>query len=175
MGYHGGYYWFVPSMSCETVVPARNAHLMRNVSGRQWAFNLTVLVSSAFGLGLGGSPDYNTFLVLTALVGLGVGGNIPIDTTITLEFTPQVGLSASEPRSTAKFSRNIAASCPFFQSSSQLAPLSAQPSPMASSPNTIASPTSLKAMLYHLATTCPQVHASLAAGSQTIGAGGTLF
>ena len=60
--------------------------------GRQWAFNLTVLVSSAFGLGLAGSPDYNTFLVMTACVGLGVGGNIPIDTTITLEFIPQVRL-----------------------------------------------------------------------------------
>ena len=57
--------------------------------GRQWAFNLTVLTSSIFGLALGGSPDYTTFLVLTAFVGVGIGGNIPIDTTITLEFIPQ--------------------------------------------------------------------------------------
>ncbi|KAI9713884.1 MAG: hypothetical protein M1820_000614 [Bogoriella megaspora] len=57
--------------------------------GRQWAFNLTVLISSAFGLGLGGINTYNAFLVLTAFVGFGVGGNIPIDTTITLEFIPQ--------------------------------------------------------------------------------------
>lgn len=42
-----------------------------------------------FGLGLGASPDYNTFLVLTAFVGFGVGGNIPIDTSITLEYIPQ--------------------------------------------------------------------------------------
>ncbi|KAF2233167.1 MFS general substrate transporter [Viridothelium virens] len=60
-----------------------------DIIGRQWAFNLTVLVSSAFGIGLGGSNTYNTFLVLTAFVGFGVGGNIPIDTTITLEFIPQ--------------------------------------------------------------------------------------
>ena len=62
---------------------------MVDLVGRQWAFNLTVLTSSIFGLALGGSNDYTTFLVLTAFVGVGVGGNIPIDTTITLEFIPQ--------------------------------------------------------------------------------------
>jgi MFS family permease len=57
--------------------------------GRKWAFNLTCLFSSVFGLCLGASGNYTTFLVLTAFVGFGVGGNIPIDTTITLEFIPQ--------------------------------------------------------------------------------------
>lgn len=57
--------------------------------GRKWAFNLTCLFSSVFGLCLGASNSYTTFLVLTAFVGFGVGGNIPIDTTITLEFIPQ--------------------------------------------------------------------------------------
>lgn len=57
--------------------------------GRRWAFNLTCLFSSIFGLCLGASNSYTTFLVLTAFVGFGVGGNIPIDTTITLEFLPQ--------------------------------------------------------------------------------------
>ena len=61
-----------------------------NFVGRRWAFNLTCLISSIFGLCLGASNNYNTFLVLTAFVGFGVGGNIPIDTTITLEFIPQV-------------------------------------------------------------------------------------
>lgn len=61
-----------------------------NDPGRRWAFNLTCLISSIFGLCLGASNNYNTFLVLTAFVGFGVGGNIPIDTTITLEFIPQV-------------------------------------------------------------------------------------
>ncbi|EEU41145.1 uncharacterized protein NECHADRAFT_46366 [Fusarium vanettenii 77-13-4] len=59
------------------------------IVGRRWAFNLTCLISSVFGLCLGASNSYNTFLVLTAFVGVGVGGNIPIDTTITLEFIPQ--------------------------------------------------------------------------------------
>lgn len=57
--------------------------------GRRWAFNLTCLFSSVFGLCLGASDSYATFLVLTALVGFGVGGNVPIDTTIMLEFVPQ--------------------------------------------------------------------------------------
>jgi hypothetical protein len=57
----------------------------------RWAFNLTCLFSSNFGLCLG-IPDYYTaFLVLTSFVGFGVGGNIPIDAAICLEFIPQVG------------------------------------------------------------------------------------
>ncbi|KPM37982.1 hypothetical protein AK830_g8585 [Neonectria ditissima] len=62
---------------------------LADIIGRRWAFNSTCLISSIFGLCLGASNSYNTFLVLTAFVGLGVGGNIPIDTTITLEFIPQ--------------------------------------------------------------------------------------
>ncbi|KAK5018084.1 major facilitator superfamily domain-containing protein [Cryomyces antarcticus] len=60
-----------------------------DIVGRQWAFNLTVLFTTVFGLGLGGTNSYPSFLVLTAFVGFGIGGNIPIDTTITLEFIPQ--------------------------------------------------------------------------------------
>jgi MFS family permease len=60
-----------------------------DVIGRQWAFNLTVFIASAFGLCIGAPSTYNAILVLTAFTGFGVGGNIPIDTTITLEFTPQ--------------------------------------------------------------------------------------
>ncbi|TPX07166.1 uncharacterized protein E0L32_010869 [Thyridium curvatum] len=62
---------------------------LSDIVGRRWAFNLTCLFSSVFGLCLGASNNYNTFLVLTAFVGFGVGGNIPIDTTIVLEFIPQ--------------------------------------------------------------------------------------
>ena len=58
--------------------------------GRQWAFNLTCLISASFGMGLGGCNTYPAFLIVTAFVGFGVGGNIPIDTTICLEFIPQV-------------------------------------------------------------------------------------
>ncbi|KAH7116156.1 major facilitator superfamily domain-containing protein [Dendryphion nanum] len=63
--------------------------VLADIIGRQWAFNLTVFVSSIFGLCLAIPDSYSAILVLTAFVGFGVGGNIPIDTTITLEFTPQ--------------------------------------------------------------------------------------
>lgn len=63
--------------------------VLSDLVGRKWAFNLTCLFSSVFGLCLGASGSYSTFLVLTAFVGFGVGGNIPIDTTITLEFLPR--------------------------------------------------------------------------------------
>ncbi|KAI0406288.1 major facilitator superfamily domain-containing protein [Xylaria palmicola] len=63
--------------------------VVADLIGRRWAFNFTVLFASAFGLALGASDNYTTFLVLTAFVGFGVGGNVPIDTTIALEFIPQ--------------------------------------------------------------------------------------
>ena len=60
-----------------------------DVVGRKLAFNLTVLISSVFGLLLGLPSNYFGILVLTAFVGFGVGGNVPIDTTICLEFLPK--------------------------------------------------------------------------------------
>lgn len=60
-----------------------------DIIGRQYAFNLTVLVTSIFGLALAGPSNYNGVLAITAFVGFGIGGNIPIDTTICLEFIPQ--------------------------------------------------------------------------------------
>ncbi|KAF1846552.1 MFS general substrate transporter [Cucurbitaria berberidis CBS 394.84] len=63
--------------------------LLVDVIGRQWVFNLTVFIASAFGLCIGAPSTYTAILVLIAFTGFGVGGNIPIDTTIALEFTPQ--------------------------------------------------------------------------------------
>ncbi|MCJ1268128.1 hypothetical protein MMC22_008014 [Lobaria immixta] len=59
-----------------------------DIVGRQYAFNLTVLIAAIFGLCLAAPSNYNGILVLTAFTGFGVGGNIPIDTTICLEFLP---------------------------------------------------------------------------------------
>ncbi|KAI1754743.1 MFS general substrate transporter [Xylaria castorea] len=63
--------------------------VLADTIGRRWSFNFTVLFASVFGLALGASGSYTTFLVLTAFVGFGIGGNIPIDTTIALEFIPK--------------------------------------------------------------------------------------
>ncbi|KAG9109344.1 hypothetical protein FRC07_008338 [Ceratobasidium sp. 392] len=51
-----------------------------DIIGRRWAFNLTVLITSVFGLAIGGPNNYDAIIVLTAFIGLGIGGNIPIDT-----------------------------------------------------------------------------------------------
>lgn len=69
------------------------------MTGRQYAFNLTVLIAAIFGLCLAAPSNYNGILVLTAFTGLGVGGNIPIDTTICLEFLPHVGHDSRNIRS----------------------------------------------------------------------------
>ncbi|KAJ4287679.1 hypothetical protein N0V90_012382 [Kalmusia sp. IMI 367209] len=64
--------------------------LLVDVIGRKWAFNLTCLITSVFGL-LVAAPKYNYEAVcgIYFLASLGLGGNIPIDATIALEFLPQ--------------------------------------------------------------------------------------
>lgn len=62
--------------------------IMGDIIGRRWAFNLTCLISGAFGAGLGAVSTYGQFLALVVLIGFGIGGNIPVDTTICLEFLP---------------------------------------------------------------------------------------
>ncbi|KAJ4348012.1 uncharacterized protein N0V89_009384 [Didymosphaeria variabile] len=64
--------------------------LLVDVIGRKWAFNLTCLITSVFGL-LIAAPKYNYEAVcgIYFLASLGLGGNIPIDATIALEFLPQ--------------------------------------------------------------------------------------
>ncbi|KAL9127488.1 MAG: hypothetical protein Q9217_003644 [Psora testacea] len=66
-----------------------DSHGMGKYQCRRYAFNLTVLIASVFGLCLAAPSNYDGILVLTAFVGFGIGGNIPIDTTICLEFLPQ--------------------------------------------------------------------------------------
>lgn len=80
-----------------------------DIIGRKWAFNLTCLITSIFGLLLVSNkphPRCGNYFVLTGtqaapkfnyaaicgiyfLASLGLGGNIPIDATIALEFLPQ--------------------------------------------------------------------------------------
>ncbi|KAJ4316548.1 hypothetical protein N0V94_005386 [Neodidymelliopsis sp. IMI 364377] len=61
-----------------------------DIIGRKWAFNLTCLITSIFGLILA-APKYNYAAIcgIYFLASLGLGGNIPIDATIALEFLPQ--------------------------------------------------------------------------------------
>ncbi|KAI8942714.1 hypothetical protein NX059_000762 [Plenodomus lindquistii] len=63
--------------------------ILVDIIGRQWVFNLTVLVACAFGTFIAVPSNYTSILILTALTGFGIGGNIPQDTMITLEFTPE--------------------------------------------------------------------------------------
>lgn len=61
-----------------------------DVIGRKWAFNITCLITSVFGLLLA-APKFNYPAIcgIYFLASLGLGGNIPIDATIALEFLPQ--------------------------------------------------------------------------------------
>ncbi|ORY17772.1 major facilitator superfamily domain-containing protein [Clohesyomyces aquaticus] len=59
-----------------------------DIFGRRWAFNLTIGVTSIFGLIAAGSPNFAAIGVFAALWSVGVGGNLPVDSAIFLEFLP---------------------------------------------------------------------------------------
>ncbi|GAA5939243.1 hypothetical protein JCM3775_007166 [Rhodotorula graminis] len=59
-----------------------------DIIGRRWAFNLTCLIASVFGLIFAAPSNYGALCFINFCIGLGVGGNIPIDALITLEFLP---------------------------------------------------------------------------------------
>jgi hypothetical protein len=59
-----------------------------DVFGRRWAFNLTIGITSVFGLIAAGSPNFAAIGVFAALWSVGVGGNLPVDSAIFLEFLP---------------------------------------------------------------------------------------
>ncbi|KAK8843945.1 hypothetical protein IAR55_006737 [Kwoniella newhampshirensis] len=85
---HAGIIW-----SCANAglaVGALGFGLLVDIIGRRWAFNLTCLITSIFGLLLA-APKYNYSAIcgIYFLACIGLGGNIPIDATIALEFLPQ--------------------------------------------------------------------------------------
>ena len=59
-----------------------------DIFGRRWAFNLTIGITSVFGLIAASSPNFAAIGVFAALWSVGVGGNLPVDSAIFLEFLP---------------------------------------------------------------------------------------
>lgn len=59
-----------------------------DVFGRRWAFNLTIGITSVFGLIAAGSPNFVALGCFVAFWSFGVGGNLPVDSAIFLEFLP---------------------------------------------------------------------------------------
>lgn len=59
-----------------------------DIFGRRWAFNLTIGITSVFGLIAAGSPNFAAIGCFAALWSVGVGGNLPVDSAIFLEFLP---------------------------------------------------------------------------------------
>ncbi|KAF9697423.1 hypothetical protein EKO04_004949 [Ascochyta lentis] len=59
-----------------------------DIFGRRWAFNLTIGITSVFGLIAAGSPNFAAIGTFAALWSVGVGGNLPVDSAIFLEFLP---------------------------------------------------------------------------------------
>ncbi|WWC66074.1 uncharacterized protein I303_108696 [Kwoniella dejecticola CBS 10117] len=60
-----------------------------DIFGRKWGFNLTLGVTSVFGMLASSSPNFAAIGVFAALWSFGVGGNLPVDSAIFLEFLPQ--------------------------------------------------------------------------------------
>ncbi|KAI1908860.1 hypothetical protein LOZ61_001082 [Ophidiomyces ophidiicola] len=59
-----------------------------DIYGRRWAFNLTIGITSIFGLVAAGAPNFAAIATFAALWSIGVGGNLPVDSAIFLEFLP---------------------------------------------------------------------------------------
>ncbi|KAB2581125.1 MFS transporter [Lasiodiplodia theobromae] len=59
-----------------------------DIFGRRWAFNLTLGITSVFGLIAASSPNFAAIGCFAALWSFGVGGNLPVDSAIFLEFLP---------------------------------------------------------------------------------------
>ncbi|KAF8954992.1 MFS general substrate transporter [Flammula alnicola] len=59
-----------------------------DIWGRKISFNVTLLITGAFAVAAGGSPNYIVLSALAAAWSLGVGGNLPVDSAIFLEFVP---------------------------------------------------------------------------------------
>ncbi|KAJ6145434.1 hypothetical protein N7470_009329 [Penicillium chermesinum] len=64
--------------------------IITDIIGRKWAFNITCLITSVFGMLMAASKtSYGAVCGIYFLSCIGLGGNIPIDATIALEFLPQ--------------------------------------------------------------------------------------
>lgn len=59
-----------------------------DVIGRKIGFNMTLGITSVFGMVAASSPNFAAVAVFAALWSFGVGGNLPIDSAIFLEFLP---------------------------------------------------------------------------------------
>ena len=62
--------------------------LLSDITGRRFAFNITLFLAGSFGVIAGSSPTFLAVAVFAALYGLGTGGNLPVDAAIFLEFLP---------------------------------------------------------------------------------------
>lgn len=64
-----------------------------DVTGRRIAFNMTLLITSVFGLAVSFATSWGSVCVLYTALGFGVGGNLPVDGALFLEFLPDASSS----------------------------------------------------------------------------------
>ncbi|KAH8671033.1 sugar transporter [Xylariales sp. PMI_506] len=60
-----------------------------DIMGRRIAFNLTLLITSVFGIVAAYAPTWTWTCILLGCMGSGVGGNLPVDGALFLEFLPE--------------------------------------------------------------------------------------
>ncbi|KAH8893182.1 MFS general substrate transporter [Thozetella sp. PMI_491] len=64
-----------------------------DIMGRRVAFNMTLLITGVFGIGVSYAPNWPGVCIMFALLGFGVGGNLPVDGALFLEFLPDASSS----------------------------------------------------------------------------------
>ncbi|KAK3360065.1 major facilitator superfamily domain-containing protein [Lasiosphaeria hispida] len=64
-----------------------------DIMGRRIAFNVTLLITSVFGIASAFASTWGGVCILYAAMGFGVGGNLPVDGALFLEFLPDTSSS----------------------------------------------------------------------------------
>jgi MFS family permease len=64
-----------------------------DIMGRRLAFNVTLLITSVFGIASAFSSSWGGVCILFGALGFGVGGNLPVDGALFLEFLPDASSS----------------------------------------------------------------------------------
>ncbi|KAK6369590.1 Filamentous Growth Regulator [Exophiala oligosperma] len=59
-----------------------------DIIGRKWAFNISLLLTSIFGIICGAADNWIGYCSLVCLTAFACGGNLVLDTTVFLEFLP---------------------------------------------------------------------------------------
>ena len=76
------------SLYCGLLIGSTFWGLCSDIIGRRPSWNISLFLSAAFGIAVGGAPSFPVMCVLLGCLGLGLGGNLPVDGAMLIEYIP---------------------------------------------------------------------------------------